>query len=192
MKVAILEVCRRPEVPKANSEAKILHSCFQQLGIDFDLYTNDNFWADCPKAGENVDREVVSAVLRDPQIDVVHFAVHGEPHGGLVLKWSGTIAQRKVADTLSGAEIRQMRISQNKLVVSGACESSNLARDFIRAGAKAYVSPKFEIPWAYLGLMFQTFYAALQSGLTTEAALSQAVANYPELASYEVYSSVNN
>jgi hypothetical protein len=189
MKVAVFEVCRRPEVPKANSEAKILHDCFLQLGINFDLYTNDGFLGDYPKTGENIDREIIAAALSDPQIDVVHFAVHGQPGVGLVLKWSGPIGQREVANTLTGAEIRQMSISQNKLVVSGACESSSLAQDFIFAGAKAYVSPRFEIPWAYLVLMFQTFYAALQSGATTEAALAQAVANYPELASYEVHSS---
>ncbi|QKV56948.1 MAG: CHAT domain-containing protein [Dechloromonas sp.] len=115
----------------------------------------------------------LNSIAAATSTDVVRFAVHGQPGVGLVLKWTGPIGQREVADTLTGAEIRQMSISQNKLVVSGACESSSLAQDFILAGAKAYVSPKFEIPRAYLGLMFKTFYAALQSGATTEAALAQ-------------------
>lgn len=191
MKVAILEICRRPEVLKENTEAKILSTCFQQLSIDFDLYSNDDFWADRPKAGTIVDRDVIAATLIDPEIDVVHFAVHGGPTG-LVLKWSGPIGQREVIDTLNGSEIRQMCVSHDKLIVSGACESSNLANDFISAGAKAYVSPKKEIPWIHLGLMFKIFYSSLQSGATIEDALAQAVANHKELESYEVYSSFRN
>ena len=188
MKVAILEMCRRPEVLKENTEAKILATCFQQRCIDFDLYSNDDFWADRPKAGAIVDRDVIAAILIDQEIDVVHFAVHGGPTG-LVLKWSGPVWQREVADTLAGAEIRQMCISHDKLVVSGACKSSNLANDFISAVAKAYVSPKEEIPRVHLGLMFKIFYSALQSGATIEGALAQAVANHKELESYEAYSS---
>lgn len=187
MRVAILEICRRPEVPKANTEAKILSNSFQELGINFDLYSNDHFWADLPKTGAVVDRDVIAKTLSNPQIDAVHFAVHGGPDG-LVLSWSGPIWQREAADTLTGAEIRQLVISSNKLVVSGACASSSLASDFILAGAKAYVSPKYAIPWTHLGLMFQTFYSAVRSGVTADAALAQAVANHPELTSYEVHS----
>jgi hypothetical protein len=191
MKVAILEICRRPEVLKENTEAKILSTYVQEHRIDFDLYSNDDFWADRPKAGAIVDRGVIAAALIDPEIDVVHFAVHGGPTG-LVLKWSGPVGQREVADTLTGAEIRQISVSHDKLVVSGACESSNLANDFIFAGAKAYVSPKEEIPWVDLGSMFKSFYSALLSGATIEGALAQAVANHKELESFQVYSSFRN
>ena len=191
MRVAILEVCRRPELPKKNTEAKVLSTCFKQLGIDFDLFSNDNHWANRPKAGVTVDRDIIAANLIDPQIDVVHFAVHGGPTG-LVLKWSGPIEHREVTDTLTGNEIRQMGVSSDKLVVSGACASSSLANDFIFAGVKAYISPKHEIPWTHLGSMFQIFYSVLQFGAKTADALAQAMDKYPELASYEVHAHVKD
>ena len=46
MKVALFEVCRRPMVPKENTEAIILSTCFKELGIEFELYSNDEYWSD--------------------------------------------------------------------------------------------------------------------------------------------------
>ena len=102
MKIVLFEVCRRPEVLKPNTEAIVLTECFANLGIEFELYTNDGFWADRPKAGSTVDREVIRKCLGDPSVDIVHFAVHGGPTG-LVLNWSGSINDRVRRDVLTGA-----------------------------------------------------------------------------------------
>jgi hypothetical protein len=187
MKVALFEVCRRPEVSKPDTEAMVLTKCFANLGVDFKLYTNDGVWADRPKAGSAVDREIIRKCLDDPSVDIVHFAVHGGPTG-LVLKWGGPIANRVPADVLTGAEIRGMREFRNRRIVSGACDSAGLADDFLAAGATACVAPDFQIPWKNLGILFQSFYASLKSGSTVEAALSSAVSGHPDLASYRVYS----
>jgi hypothetical protein len=57
--VVIFEVCRRPEINKANNEALVLSRCFAKLGVEFELYTNDQIWADRPKAGFVVDRDLI-------------------------------------------------------------------------------------------------------------------------------------
>ena len=186
MKVALFEVCRRPEVFKPNTEAIVLTECFTNLGVEFELYTNDGYWADRPKAGAALDREIIRKCLEDQNIDIVHFAVHGGPTG-LVLKWNGPLNNRVAADVLTGAEIRGMRGFRNRLIVSGACGSAGLAKDFLAAGATAFVAPDFAIPWENLGMLFQSFYASLKSGSTVEAALSSAVSGHPDLASYRVY-----
>jgi hypothetical protein len=187
MKVAIFEVCRRPEVLKPNTEAILLAQCFTTLGVPFDLYTNDGFWADRPKAGSIIDRELIRERLGDPSIDVAHFAVHGDSKG-LALKWSGPIGDRVAVDVLTGPEIRAMEGFRDKLVVSGACSSAWLADDFLAAGATAFVAPQIEIPWKNLGIFFQSFYASIKAGSSAESSLKSAVSTYPELSSYRVYS----
>ena len=186
MKVALFEVCRRPDVLKPDTEAQVLSECLAHLRIAFELYTNDGFWADRPKAGSVLDRDRIRQCLDDPHIDIVHFAVHGGPTG-LVLKWKGPLSRRVAADVLTGAEIRRMREFRNRLVVSGACGSAGLAEDFLAAGAAAFVAPDVEIPWKDLGILFQAFYAALKRGATAKRALGSAVAKHPELSSYRVY-----
>jgi len=189
MKVAIFEVCRRPEVSKPNTEAIVLSRCFSDLGVEFELYTNDGIWAERPKAGSIVDRNLIKNRLSDSDIDVAHFAVHGSPEG-LVLNWSGPCHNRIAADILTGPEIRAMEEFRGKLVVSGACGSASLASDFLSTGASAFVAPQVEIPWKNLGIFFQAFYAALQAGSTAEVALRSAILDNPELTSYRVYSRI--
>jgi hypothetical protein len=189
MKVVLFEVCRSPEVFKPNTEAIVLSKCFTSLGIEFELYTNDGFWADRPKAGSTIDGALIRKCLDDPNLNVIHFAVHGCPTG-LVLKWDGDgpIDQRVAADVLTGAQIREMKGFRNRLVVSGACESAILAKDFLAAGATAFVAPDFPPQWEDLGVFFQSFYGSLKEGSQVERALSSAVSDYPKLARYRVYS----
>ncbi len=187
MKVAIFEVCRRPEVGKPNTEAMILSQSFTSLGVAYDLYTNDAFWTDRPKAGSIVDRELIREKMSDPGITVAHFAVHGDATG-LVLKWSGPIDAREAVDVLTDPEIRAMEEFHDKLVVSGACVSAGLADAFLAAGARAVVAPRVDILWKNLGRFFQLFYASLKAGLSPAVALAAAVSAYPELSSYRVYS----
>ena len=187
MKVVLFEVCRSPEILKPNTEAIVLSKCFASLGIEFELYTNDGFWADRPKAGSTIDEALIRKCLDDPNLTVVHFAVHG-CSTGLVLKWDGPLNQRVKADVLTGDQIRGMKGFRNRLVVSGACDSAILAEDFLAAGATAFVAPDFPLPWEDLGDFFQSFYGSLKEGSTVERALNSAVSDYPELARYRVYS----
>jgi hypothetical protein len=190
MKVTLFEVCRSPEILKANTEAIVLSECFASLGIEFELYTNDGFWADRPKSGSTISRDIIQNCLDDPKIDVVHFAVHGDPKG-LVLEFDDRPIswQRSPTDVLTGAQIRGMTGFRHRLVVSGACGSAFLAEDFLAAGATAFVAPDIEIPWRDLGIVFHAFYASLKAGLTAEVALGSALSGHPRLAdSYRVYS----
>jgi CHAT domain len=187
MKIALFEVCRRPEVLKQSTEAIVLTECFTNLGIEFELYTNDGYWADRSKAGSTLNREIIRKCLGDQNVDIVHFAVHGGPTG-LALKWSGPINNRVAVDVLTGSEIRGMKEFRDRLIVSGACGSAELAKDFLAVGATAFVAPDLEIPWKNLGMLFHSFYESLKSGSTVEASLASAVSGHPDLASYRVYS----
>ncbi len=190
MKVAIFEVCRRPEVPKANTEAQVLSQCFARMGVEFALHSNDAIWADHPNRISPTDREQIRTVMRDPQVTVTHFATHGDATG-LILQWGGPIGERVPTDVLSGPEIRTMDVFRDKIVVSGACGSAHLASDFLAAGAAAFIAPDVEIPWKNLGVLFEAFYASLRTGLSAERALASAVVGHDELASYRVYSKLS-
>jgi hypothetical protein len=187
MKVLLFEVCSRPEILKPNTEAMVLSQCFANLGIEFELYSNDGFWTDRPKAGATINRDLIQHRLGDSSIDVVHFAVHGT-RMGMILKWGGPINKRFAVDVLAAPEIRAMGEFHNKLVVSGACSSAWLANDFLCAGATAVVAPEAAIPWKNLGIFFQSFYSLLKAGSAVKVALASAISGHPELASYQVYS----
>jgi diadenosine tetraphosphatase ApaH/serine/threonine PP2A family protein phosphatase len=187
-KVALFEVCRTPEVSKPNSEAIVLSKCFTDLRIHFELHSNDKHWAGEPEVGKVVNRDVIQQRLGDPEIriNVVHFALHGDPEG-LVLEWNGPIGARFPYDVLKGFEIKRMGVFHGKLVVSGACASAGLAEAFVTAGA-TYVAPEEAVEWNDLGVFFQSFYSSLATGETAQAALALAISGHPELASYHIYS----
>ena len=117
MKVALFEVCRRPEILKPNTEAILLSECFKNLGIRFDLYTNDGYWEGRLKAGAVVDKDLIQKVLINSGIDVVHFAVHGGP-SGLILRWGGPIDQRVEVDVLTG--VSEMNCIEARKAAAGA------------------------------------------------------------------------
>ncbi len=186
MRVAIFEVCRRPEIPKANTEAVVLSRCFERSGVAYDLHSNDGIWQNHATAVACIDRAQIGGALRDPAVTAVHFATHGDATG-LILQWGGPIGARVPTDTLTGLEIRAMDGFRGRLVVSGACGSAHLASDFLAAGATAFVAPDVEIPWKNLGLLFESFYTSLRDGMKAEDALTSAVSGRAELASYRVY-----
>ena len=186
MRVAIFEVCRRPEIPKANTEAVVLSRCFERSGVAYDLHSNDGIWQNHASAVACVDRAHIRRALRDPAVTAVHFATHGND-AGLVLHWDGPLNERVASDTLTGSEIRTTDGFRGRLVVSGACGSAHLASDFLAAGATAFVAPDVAIPWKNLGLLFESFYTSLRDGMNAEDALTSAVSGRDELASYRVY-----
>lgn len=187
MKVAIFEVCRRPEVPKANTEAQVLSQCFARMRVEFALHSNDAIWADHPSQIARTDRDQIRTAMRDPQVTVAHFATHGDATG-LILRWGGPLDDRVPTDVLAGSEIRAMDVFHDKLVVSGACGSAHLAADFLAAGATDFIAPDVEIPWKHLGVLFESFYTSLRTGASAHQALASAVVGHDELASYRVYS----
>ena len=184
MRVAIFEVCRRPEVLKGDTEAAILSTCFPKLGIAYDLISNDGIWAGRSQWGV-VNRATMRRVLSDSRISVVHFAVHGAPDG-LVLRWGGPLVDREARDVLTAAQIARLRIFRDRLVVSGACSSVALAGAFLTAGASAFIAPEDEIPWGNLAAFFRAFYRSLAKGSGLEHALAGAINGRPELRSYRV------
>jgi hypothetical protein len=186
MKVALFEVCRRPEVFKPNSEAIVLSACFESLGIDLALYSNDAYWTDRPKAGSVIDKEIIGRCLEDPDLSVVHFAVHGSATA-LILGWEGDLGQRVEANLLTGPQIRAMSGFRNRLIVSGACGSGGLADDFLSAGADALLAPDLAVPWRNLGAFFRLFYGSIKAGTTPQVALESARSGYPEFGSYRIH-----
>lgn len=185
MKVALLEVCRRPEIPKVSTEAIVLNRAFEDIGIDFDLYSNDQYWTKRRKAGQVVSMEIIAILARDPLIDVIHFAMHGS-ESGLILSWSGSINERAPERILGPLEIMEGPRLGGKLIVSGACQSAHLADEFIAAGARAVVAPSIDVPWMNLGAFFKSFYSHLFGGLDAIQSLELAKTPFPELESYRL------
>jgi len=184
MKVLILEACRSPEIIKGNTEASVLSKDFARDGIPFEIYSNDGIWESCVE----ISRSLLSELLRNPVVSIVHLAVHGGEEG-LVLRWSkdAAIRDRMPPEILTPSDIRSMREWNEKMVVSGACSSASLAPDFLAAGATAVVAPAIEVPWSRIGLFFRSFYLVYRRSAEPEGALAEAVLQYPEYRSYRVF-----
>lgn len=183
MRVALLEVCRRPEIPKASTEAIVLSRVFKDIGIDFDLYSNDQYWSRRKRAGKVVSMEQIATLAANPLIDVLHFAMHGNEEG-LILSWSGPLDDRAPETILGPRDITEGPRFGGKLIVSGACQSAHLSDEFIAAGARAVVAPSIEVPWMNLGSFFKSFYAHMVGGLDAAKSLELAKSPFPELGSY--------
>lgn len=185
MRVALLEVCRRPEIPKTSTEAIVLSRVFKDIGIDFDLYSNDRYWYRRKSAGKVVSMELIATLAANPLIDVLHFAMHGN-ESGLILSWSGPLDERDPETILGPRNITEGPRLGGKLIVSGACQSAHLADEFIAAGARAVIAPSIDVPWMNLGAFFKCFYAHLFSGLEAAKCLELAKLPFAELASYRL------
>jgi hypothetical protein len=165
-------------VLKENTEAMVLSASFKELGIELELHSNDDYWRERDKAGAVVSRDLIRTRLMDPATDVVHFAIHGGTEG-FVLDWSGPIENRVPADILRPEEIRAMDAT-NKLIVSGGCRTGHLADEFLAAGARGFVAPEIEVPWAHLGAFFRSFYGSLKEGAEAGSAVANALDSFPE------------
>lgn len=185
MRVALLEVCRRPEIAKVSTEGIVLSRAFEDIGIECELYSNDQYWSRRKKAGTIVSMELIAKLAEDPLIDVIHFAMHGNDRG-LILSWSGPLDDRAPGTTLGPRDITEGPRLGGKLIVSGACHSAHLADELIAAGAKAVVAPSIDVPWMNLGAFFKSFYARLFSGLEAAKSLELAKAPFAELTNYRL------
>jgi hypothetical protein len=183
MKVTIFEVCRRPEVPKQDTEGQVLRAALARLGIAHDLHSNDGIWAGVPGVARRPGIAAVARAAADPHVGVLHFATHGTAEG-LVMAWSGPIDARVPRVLLTPAKVRRTLRLAGRLVVSGACQSAHMADDFLHSGARGVIAPEREIPWARLGAFFTALYRNLASGQPPAAALAQARGGFAELASY--------
>jgi hypothetical protein len=183
MKVVILEVCRSPEIKK-QTEALILSRFFTEQQIEYDLYSNDTIW---PERTE-INKYFIEQCLNEPDIGVVHLAMHGDARS-FVLKWSHAeeIGRRVPEDLLTGPDIMAIPDWSGKLVVSGACSSATLAHYFLHAGAAAVIAPTIPIDWTKLGAFFSIFYTTLFEGQKARIALDRAIAQFPEFRSYRIY-----
>ena len=181
MKIVIFEVCRSPEIKKI-TEPVILSQFFQEQGIDYELYSNDQIWS----SPAIVNKGLISTCLAKAMFDIVHLAVHGDKNS-LILKWSTDkeIGLRVPEDILTGSEILNMPEWRDKIIVSGACNSSHLAPFFLGAGAKAVIAPPIPVDWPNLGPFFCVFYAGLMQGQMLERVLNTAISKFPEYACYK-------
>jgi len=185
LRVALLEVCRRPEIPKDSTEAIVLSRVFKDIGVDFDLYSNDQYWSRRKRAGKVVSLELIATLSVDQSIDVIHFATHGNKEG-LILSWSGPLEDRAPEAILGPRDITAGSRLGGKLIVSGACQSAHLADEFMAAGARAVVAPSIDVPWMNLGAFFKCFYSHLAGGLAAAQSLELAKAPFSELESYRL------
>lgn len=137
-----------------------------------------------------LSKSLMSELLRNPAISIVHLAVHGDTQG-LILRWSKepAIRDRVPIELLTPSDIRLMFGWNPKLVVSGACRSAELAPDFLKVGASAVVAPATEVPWSRIGLFFRSCYRSYRQSAVPESALAQALLEYPEHRSYSVFRS---
>jgi CHAT domain-containing protein len=183
MKITIFEVCRSPEVQKV-TEPVVLSRFFSEQGISYELYSNDGIWPERVR----LDKAFIQQRLANPEIEIVHLAMHGDDYS-FILRWSqGEPARARVPeDVLTGPDIRRMAEWQGKLVVSGACSTARLAHFFLGAGATAVVAPEQPVPWPNLGQFFCLFYQALFSGQPPDSALRQAVEQFPEYGCYQAF-----
>lgn len=183
MKIVIFEVCRSPEIEKI-TEPVVLSRFFQQKKIDYQLYSNDQRWS----APITISQELIKSCLTEASFDFVHLAMHGDNYS-LILKWSTDrdVRLRVAEDSLSGLEIIKMAEWQDKIIVSGACNSSHLAPFFLKAGAKAVIAPPVPVNWPNLGQFFCLFYEGVVQGQTLETALQVAITAFPEYACYKIH-----
>lgn len=186
MRIAIVEVCRSPEVQKWDTEGQVLHAGLQATGLAHVLCSNDHVWRGVAGVRRWPGPAGLFRLMNNPRLGCFHLATHGTPDG-LVLSWTGALGQRVPRTVLTPALVRERLRLQGQLVVSGACQSAHMADDFLAAGAGAVVAPRDEVPWANLGAFFLAFYAALAAGQPPHTALDEAKKPYPELASYRCF-----
>lgn len=186
MRIAIVEVCRSPEVQKWGTEGQVLHAGLPKLGLTPVLCSNDHSWRGASGVRAWPGPAGLFRLAHQQRIDVLHLAMHGTADG-LVLGWKGALGQREPRTVLTPAMVRERLRLNGRLVVSGACQSAHMADDFLAAGACAVVAPRDEVPWANLGAVFLTFYAALAIGQSPRVAMTAARKTYPELASYRCF-----
>lgn len=186
MRVAIFEVCRRPQVVKQGTEGQVLTAALAGLGIAHQLHSNDGIWAGVPGVARRPGIAAVARAAADPGLTVLHFATHGTADG-LVMAWSGPIDARVPRVLLTPDAVRRRLRLQGRLVISGACQSAHMADDFLAAGARGVIAPHEEIPWARLGEFFTALYRPLAAGRSPAAALAQARRGFAELASYRFF-----
>ncbi|HBE20027.1 MAG TPA: hypothetical protein DEG17_21300 [Cyanobacteria bacterium UBA11149] len=184
MKVAIFEVCRTPEIKK-KTEAVILTNFFSKHNIEYELYSNDYIWENTTI----IDKNFIELSLQKSDASIVHLALHGNDNS-LILKWCNKeqIIKRIPEDILSNIDIKLMNGWRDKLIVSGACYSAQLADSFLEAGAMAVIAPKTAIPWTNLGKFFSIFYKSFLLDQNLIVALDLAKAHFPEFNSYYLYS----
>jgi hypothetical protein len=183
MKVTIFEVCRSPEIKKI-TEPVVLSEFFAANGIDYEVYSNDGIWPH----PVTISKNFIEACLKQSEPEIIHLAMHGDDYS-FILKWSRAeqIKSRVPEAILTGPEIQRMREWREKLIVSGACNSSKLAPFFLEAGARAVIAPEFPVSWANLGQFFCVFYEALFSGEKIEEALKLALSRFPEYWCYQIH-----
>ena len=183
MKVTILEVCRSPEIQKV-TEPVVLSRFFTEMGITYELYSNDHIWPN----PVTISKSFIEECLRKSEPDIIHLAMHGDDYS-FILKWSGAedFRARIPQDILTGPQILKMSGWRGRLIVSGACNSSKLAPFFLKAGATAVIAPEFPVSWPNLGLFFCLFYEALFSGKEIAEALTLALVKFPEYRCYQVH-----
>lgn len=183
MKVIIFEACRSPEIIKQDTEGSILSKVFAEEKIDYTLFSNDGIWADhCLIIKSLIEREINKS-----DVLIVHLAMHGFEYG-LALRWSTDqdFSLKVVEDLLDFHEIKEMKGWQQKLIVSGACNSLHFADAFLKAGALAAVAPGAAIPWDELGAFFRVFYREIFKGQSVKTALDVAKGQFPKYASFSM------
>jgi hypothetical protein len=83
MKVTILEVCRSPEIKKV-TEPVVLSQFFAEMGIAYEIYSNDRIWPNLVTISKNFIEES----LRKSEPEIIHLTMHGDDYS-FILKWSG-------------------------------------------------------------------------------------------------------
>jgi hypothetical protein len=183
VKVTIFKACRSPETVKQDTEGIVLSKVFAEEKLDFTLFSNDEIWPEhCV-----ITKSLIEMEIKKPDVSVVHLAMHGL-EDGLALRWSSgqDFTQKVIEDLLDFHEIQEMAGWQQKLIVSGACNSLHFADAFLQAGALAVVAPGAAIPWNELGAFFQVFYRKIFKGLSVKAALDSAKSQFPKYASFNL------
>lgn len=182
--VLMLEARRSPAHVDAPTEAPALEALWKRADLRFRIVSNDVRFQGALTSQAYLD------ALRGNWSRVVHLAMHGDA-ASLVTRWSeeADVDQRQPIDYITPSDLRRLALG-GALVVSGACSSGSdtLVQAFLAAGARAYMAPEKEVPWASLVQFFAAFYDALAEGKTMAVALAQATAAQPEAGTtYRIY-----
>lgn len=140
------------------TEGILLSRFFKKQGIEFELFTND--YSSRKEDKENLDADLIRHSLAEPDVDIAHFAVHGD-NERLVLEWHQDRIPEKHKNHLEEKDIRAMTELDGILVVSGTCASAPLAPAFLSAGVRAVIAPTNRTRREALGHFFVRFYEAL-------------------------------